>query len=67
MYFFLRLGWQCQFLEPDMKTTAARPITFQNPAKIVVMAERGNALKTSPQNRHSTMASTWDGEVCGCG
>jgi len=45
MYFMCRKGWQCQFLEPDLKTTAARPITFADPAKIVEMAERGNALK----------------------
>src|ERR1017187_5392356 len=45
MYFTCRKGWQCQFLEPDLKATAARPITFQDPAKIVEMAERGNALK----------------------
>ena len=45
LYFQLRNGWQCQFLLPDLKTTAARPITFQDPAKIVEMAERGNAMK----------------------
>ena len=45
MYFMCRKGWQCQFLLPDLQTTAARPITFQDPAKIVEMAERGNALR----------------------
>lgn len=45
MYFMCRKGWHCQFLLPDLKTTAAPPITFQDPAKIVEMAERGGALK----------------------
>jgi hypothetical protein len=40
-----RRGWQCQFLLPDLKTTAARPVTFADPAKIVEMAERGGALR----------------------
>lgn len=44
-FFMLNSGWQCQFLLSDLKTTAARPITFADPAKIVEMAERGNALK----------------------
>ena len=44
-YFKCRNGWQCQFLLPDLKTTAARPITFQDPTKIVEMAERGGAFK----------------------
>jgi hypothetical protein len=30
---------------PDLKTTAARPVTFADPAKIVEMAERGGALR----------------------
>jgi hypothetical protein len=45
LYFMCNRGWQCQFLEPDLKTTAARPITFADPAKIVEMAERGGALR----------------------
>jgi hypothetical protein len=45
LYFMCRNGWQCQFLEPDLKTTAARPITFQDPAKVIEMAERGGAFK----------------------
>jgi len=44
-FFMLNKGWQCQFLLPDLKTTAAHPITFADPAKIVEMAERSNALK----------------------
>jgi hypothetical protein len=40
LYFMLNRGWQCQFLLPDLKTTAARPITFQDPAKVVEMAEQ---------------------------
>lgn len=45
LYFQLRNGWQCQFLLPDLKTTAAPAITFADPAKIIEMAERGGALR----------------------
>jgi hypothetical protein len=31
MYFFLRSGWQVQFLEPDLKTPLPRKFTFADP------------------------------------
>ena len=45
MYFVCRRDWLCQFLLPDLQTTAAPAITFADPAKIVDMAGRGNAFK----------------------
>ena len=45
MYFMLNRGWQCQFLEADLKTPLPCKLTFSDPAKIVEMAERGGALK----------------------
>lgn len=34
MYFFLRSGWQVQFLEPDLKTPLTGNFTFADPEKI---------------------------------
>jgi hypothetical protein len=45
MHFMLNQGWLCQFLEPDLRTPLPRQLTFQDPAKIVAMAEGGGALK----------------------
>jgi hypothetical protein len=47
MYFFLRSGWQVQFLEPDLKTPLPRKLTFADPEKIRVLARRGEALGSS--------------------
>jgi hypothetical protein len=47
MYFFLRSGWQVQFLEPDLKTPLPRKLTFSNPEKITELARRGEAWGTS--------------------
>ena len=44
-YFMHNKGWQCQFLKEDLMTSAAKPITFDDPSTIVTMAERGHALK----------------------
>jgi hypothetical protein len=43
MYFFLRSGWQVQFLEPDLKTPLPRKLTFADPEKIRELARRGEA------------------------
>jgi hypothetical protein len=43
MYFFLREGWYCQFLEADCKTSLPKKLNFKNPDKIVEIAERGGA------------------------
>ena len=47
MYFFLRSGWQVQFLEPDLKTPLPRKFTFTDPEKIRELARRGEAWETS--------------------
>jgi hypothetical protein len=47
MYFFLRSGWQVQFLEPDLKTPLPRKLTFNDPEKIRELARRGEAWGTS--------------------
>jgi hypothetical protein len=47
MYFFLRSGWQVQFLEPDLKTPLPRKFTFADPEKIRELARRGEAWGTS--------------------
>jgi hypothetical protein len=38
MYFFLRTGWQIQFLEADLKTALPRKFTFTDPEKIRELA-----------------------------
>ena len=45
MYFMLRDGWYCQFLEADRKTPSLRRFTFATPEKVVELAERGRGLK----------------------
>jgi hypothetical protein len=47
MYFFLRSGWQVQFLEPDLKTPLPRKFTFADPEKIRELARRGESWGTS--------------------
>jgi hypothetical protein len=41
--FFLRDGWQVQFLESDLKTPLPRKLTFSDPEKIRELAKRGKA------------------------
>jgi hypothetical protein len=43
MCFFMRSGWQVQFLEPDPKTPLPRKFTFAHPEKIRELARRGEA------------------------
>jgi hypothetical protein len=40
MYFMLRKAWDCQFLEPDLKTALPRRFTFRDAAKIREMFDR---------------------------
>jgi hypothetical protein len=48
MYFFLRSGWQVQFLEPDLKTPLPRKLTFKDPQKMIrELAKRGGAWRDS--------------------
>ena len=44
MYFVLRDGWHCQFLEADLKTPLPRTFRFATP-EVVKLAERGRGLK----------------------
>lgn len=36
-------GWDCHFLEEDLKTSLRRTLMFQDPRKIEEMAQRGGA------------------------
>jgi hypothetical protein len=45
MYFMLRDGWYCQFLEQDLKTSLPRKLTFSSAEKVKELAERGGAFK----------------------
>jgi hypothetical protein len=47
MSFFLRSGWQVQFLEADLKTPLPRTFRFTDPEKIRELARRGEAWGTS--------------------
>ncbi|MEA2260566.1 MAG: hypothetical protein QOJ51_3391 [Acidobacteriaceae bacterium] len=47
MYFFLRSGWQVQFLEPDLKTPLPRKLTFADPEKTRELARHGGAWRDS--------------------
>lgn len=44
LYFQFRQGWQCQFLEADLKTSLPRTVTFTSPAKLIELVERGGGL-----------------------
>lgn len=52
MYFMLRSGWHCQFLEPDLKTALLKKLTFSDSRKIVELAERGGYSLTL-EGRHT--------------
>jgi hypothetical protein len=41
MFFMLRQGWHCQFLEEDLKTPLPRKLSVSDPAKLFEIAERG--------------------------
>ena len=41
MYFQYRNGWQCQFLEADLKTALPRKLHFTSSDKVVELVERG--------------------------
>ena len=43
MTFFLRSGWQVQFLESDLRTPLPRKFTFTDPDKIRELARKGEA------------------------
>jgi hypothetical protein len=41
MYFMLRDGWHCQFLEADLKTPLPKRLNLSSPQKVIETAERG--------------------------
>ncbi|MGA2537348.1 MAG: hypothetical protein ABSF53_15125 [Terracidiphilus sp.] len=45
MTFFDRVGWQCQFLEADLKTSLPRKLRFASPDKVRELVERGGGFK----------------------
>ena len=47
MYFQKCRGWQCQFLEADLKTSLPCKLVFTHEDKIREIVERGNGLPTS--------------------
>jgi hypothetical protein len=51
MYFFVRSGWQVQFLEPDLKTPLPRKLTFTDPEKIRELADAGACDRDSERRR----------------
>lgn len=46
VYFFFhhRAGWQCQFLEEDLRTPLSRALTFASAEKVTALVERGGGL-----------------------
>jgi len=40
MYYMLRDGWMCQFLEEDLKTPLPRRLYFRDPAKIRTIVDK---------------------------
>ena len=45
MSFMDRHGWQCQFLEADLKTPLPKRLHFTSPDKINDLVERGGGLR----------------------
>jgi hypothetical protein len=45
MYFQLHDGWDCQFLEADLKTSLHRHLHFTSSEKIVELVARGGGFK----------------------
>ena len=44
LFFQFRNGWQCQFLERDLKTSLPRKLTLASPDKLIGLVERGGGL-----------------------
>ena len=44
MSFQFRNGWQCQFLEIDLKTPLPRKLHFISAAKVIELVERGGGI-----------------------
>ena len=44
MYFQYRNGWQCQFLEKDLKTPLPRKLCFATPDKVISLVDHGGEI-----------------------
>jgi hypothetical protein len=44
MYFQYRNGWQCQFLDQDLKTPLPRKLHFMPSEKVIELVERGGGF-----------------------
>lgn len=44
MYFQDRSGWQCQFLEADLKTSLPRKLRFTSADKVIELVRRSGGL-----------------------
>jgi hypothetical protein len=44
LYFQYLNGWQCQFLEADLKTSLPRRLHFTSAAKVIELVERGGGI-----------------------
>jgi len=44
LFFQFRYGWQCQFLEPDLKTSLPRKPVLDDSEKLIGLVERGGGL-----------------------
>ena len=51
MFFQYREGWCCQFLEPDLKTSLPRTLTFQSVEKLRTLIERGRGFVNDKTKR----------------
>lgn len=44
MYFQFRNGWQCQFLENDLRTPLPRTLHFTSADKVIELVKRGGGI-----------------------
>ena len=44
MFFQYRNGWQCQFIEQDLKTSLPRKLRFASSDKVVELIKRGGGI-----------------------
>ena len=60
MYFQFRNGWNCQFLEEDLKTSLPRKLRFASSNKVVQLVERAGGLtdQESRLMRRTNMPTT---------
>ena len=57
MYFILREGWHCQFLEADLKTPLPKKLNLSSSQKVIEAAERGSYNIRCPRTNLPRFAS----------